>query len=1191
MAVVHQPVPQYRGVWATTQDGFRQGIGDEGGEDSAEGIGGTGDAGGGAPRLPEMGPGRRPGGSGKGGRPLGTGRNTRKTLRQGYARALAIFLQATDANKLFVACGVDKPGDAHLEAIDQYVMGALHDGPYRGQVWPVDAVVGAVARFNLAEMNAFSDPMLVCCWVSSRGNVACTCIQSIRYEASLDPDRRAVPHADCDHATDFLHALRALADALEIPADALLSYFGALGHDDTPTGPVGRRSRSRRPRQPTTALDEVEVFDTGGLPIAVVLSGVGIRRVPAPVKCARKATSCCYCVSSRASSCTHVLSTRHLRQGDIPRTAAAGGTAAQGAADDGGADGALANGAAKRKAAQTSISRLRLSPFDCRKSILVDVEIFDHARRKESFIIKVPKSCSACGTDRGGAELQVVKDGVILSHMGFCSMVLQAYDCSSCGRWVCADGREQGVVILSSCTAASVSLVRHFCQEVAVEGDAFSKMFRSWWVKARGRSRAGVFPRLSQSRSRRTVSRLMSAGLRLMSMNVPHWCFDCSRCCVKGRYRVVTADGIWLGYLRRLITNYYEHYSERCDPNKDLLAAASLVASEWVRRFIRLCVTHPEQAITVAGDQRRSAISALAILCPTTLPDSMLWSSLAVDPVALRVRAMLADVWHLPTCVVQLVKGLLAATTKTIAAAVAAGKPQAETAADRELQGCLRAWLTTPRLENRHLATAALPVPAAAAPIVAPPAPLGDGLPGAGPVGGGPAGVNVAAAAGGGGGGGQLLGGGVAPAAPDGARRGLLPRITSLPENMVPGLVSFCVALVVDPVVSPFKPHHVGPLRSLAALLRDEDAADKVTALCHAASQQTVTEESVPVGTDYPLVLMVWEVQMLLVFLTSLKLLDGSLFELAFSVAAVLDDVCERIEAYHAAALLEPNSAALFQYRWAGDGKTPQQMREFFLSQFPNASDDPLVTGLYFPGRLQCRATAFAATEQPDTGTCAKNYQAARKSFTPGAFLICCACSHPRVLGFVVLDKREGPPALLNTIISRFAVLPEYIIYDFGCGAVRSTLTKLPWLLRDSTVTSDEFHVVNHVCSIALDPRSFLTLNKANTVAHEQRNRAIKLLSRVLRASGQTEYTRVLSYHTFIHNIRAHARLAFSNPLPEVYDFGRFFFSREACLCGCGFAVTNPFAVDDLSGSDDSGASSEPHSPLPGGSDSSNSPA
>jgi len=63
-----------------------------------------------------------------------------------------------------------------------------------------------------------------------------------------------------------------------------------------------------------------------------------------------------------------------------------------------------------------------------------------------------------------------------------------------------------------------------------------------------------------------------------------------------------------------------------------------------------------------------------------------------------------------------------------------------------------------------------------------------------------------------------------------------------------------------------------------------------------------------------------------------------------------------------------------------------------------------------------------------------------------------------------------------------------------------------------------------------------------NTVAHEQRNRTIKLLARVLRASGQGDYTRVLAYHMFVHNVRAHARSAAAAALPDVYDFGRFYF-------------------------------------------------
>jgi len=203
-------------------------------------------------------------------------------------------------------------------------------------------------------------------------------------------------------------------------------------------------------------------------------------------------------------------------------------------------------------------------------------------------------------------------------------------------------------------------------------------------------------------------------------------------------------------------------------------------------------------------------------------------------------------------------------------------------------------------------------------------------------------------------------------------------------------------------------------------------------------------------------------------------------------------------------------------------------------------------------GRPLCRASAFERTEKAQLGVCSKNYQDARKSHSPGAFIICCACSHPKVLGFVVLDKREGPPALLDAVITRFAKLPRFIVYDFGCGAVRSALGKLPWLLAGSTVVSDAFHVINHVCSKFLAPALFSVLKHINTVAHEQRNRAIKALKRVLAASGQVEYTSILTYLMLVHNIRAAARDASTAPLPEAFDFSTIYFSRVSCACGCG---------------------------------------
>lgn len=114
---------------------------------------------------------------------------------------------------------------------------------------------------------------------------------------------------------------------------------------------------------------------------------------------------------------------------------------------------------------------------------------------------------------------------------------------------------------------------------------------------------------------------------------------------------------------------------------------------------------------------------------------------------------------------------------------------------------------------------------------------------------------------------------------------------------------------------------------------------------------------------------------------------------------------------------------------------------------------------------------------------------------------------------------------------------------------MRSALGKLPWLLAISTVVSDAFHIVNHVFSKFFAPPSFTGLKHVNTVAHEQRNRAIKALKRVLAATGQVEYTSILSYRMLVHNIRAAARDQTTAALPEAFDFfNLLLFEGAVCM-------------------------------------------
>ena len=105
------------------------------------------------------------------------------------------------------------------------------------------------------------------------------------------------------------------------------------------------------------------------------------------------------------------------------------------------------------------------------------------------------------------------------------------------------------------------------------------------------------------------MARLMSTGRRLTAEHPPKWPFNCRKCVKDGRNRVVSADGIWLGHLPRRAVTAFEDYCESCLPEAGLLDKASLIPSECVKRFVRLCLTHPEKAISVTRGGRHSWLS------------------------------------------------------------------------------------------------------------------------------------------------------------------------------------------------------------------------------------------------------------------------------------------------------------------------------------------------------------------------------------------------------------------------------------------------------------------------------------------------------------------------------------------------------------------------------------------------------
>jgi len=101
-------------------------------------------------------------------------------------------------------------------------------------------------------------------------------------------------------------------------------------------------------------------------------------------------------------------------------------------------------------------------------------------------------------------------------------------------------------------------------------------------------------------------------------------------------------------------------------------------------------------------------------------------------------------------------------------------------------------------------------------------------------------------------------------------------------------------------------------------------------------------------------------------------------------------------------------------------------MVAYFKERYPGASSSTSATGVYTPGRDQCRAEPFDKGDKTSCGTCEKGDNSSEK-YSDGVLTLCCACTHPKILGIVVLDRKKSPQVLINALLTRFRRLPRYL--------------------------------------------------------------------------------------------------------------------------------------------------------------------
>lgn len=374
----------------------------------------------------------------------------------------------------------------------------------------------------------------------------------------------------------------------------------------------------------------------------------------------------------------------------------------------------------------------------------------------------------------------------------------------------------------------------------------------------------------------------------------------------------------------------------------------------------------------------------------------------------------------------------------------------------------------------------------------------------------------------------------------------LYPAVKNLEKDSRRELLSFLTAITIDSVVLPCRPAHAPTVRQLASCSRREEAGAALGELLALATsdKKDAVDESNSAMVD-----LLRELRFVQLGLRSCLPFFKELSRLPCVLADGLLCVADAIERFVAEWQAGPEATVDYQNKWEGKGRSQADMSRAFRKAYPFAARNYEMTGTCAPSLPQCRPQRFLWQEVLSTGMCSKHYAKAH-NFSPGAMTFCCGCKHPLILEFSVLNRKEAPQVLLSMLLTRFARVPRFLINDFACGAFRVALGKLGWLLMDCTVVSDRFHIFNHLCSDAFDPRSYAKMDGVDTGAPEQRNAPIRRIQTTLQGMGVVPYTNLLAYQTAILNHEAQTKWSLGvDRLPEDVDLAGEYFKRFPCSC------------------------------------------
>ena len=939
------------------------------------------------------------------------------------------------------------------------------------------------------------DRHVICTWVGRRGMVRCSCIGSTLFQSISVGGTFETPC--CVHAHSFYGFFREVFDLQGFPSQCLLEKMRLLA--------THVASKVEMPVPYTCFKGSVILQPSKESPEQ---SETGSRWVPIRKNLKVGSLTCAFCDNESANNCYHIREWRKFKENLIVDPTASEPDQGMGYSTTESAA-AIAMGLdADFDKPRAGRSHLPIEPINCAASVRFDDSLRSYvtgevrngeigAVYRKIYVVKAPCYCNECGEHRKESSRKLFSEGILSSSYGPVRMQVETFKCGSeeCRSLVFEEGRRAHIVFYSLTSASTHAFMRREVQAVVSAGIKITSRFENYVREKIEDRSSGLFPSQVRVRGIRTLTNLFALTLQLMVMDPPPQLFSCRNCGGgkwQGEAPDLCIDAIWAGCDRG--TSYpFVTVSEKCDalpapnqhgkPGKNQVRPKTGLFVDETAGIVLLAALRGERDFM--SDRRLlPALSVLRVLCPAldghcrecrpifsvspgTAENMYMLATVRAVTEALFKRGELES--RIATAIIPFLKKEMNKRPETGVPSTSEPDPK-------------RRKKETPRAKS----LSPFCVPAVSSIILA----LGSdqnrvGLPALATEGG----VCWTDAA------------------------------YSISERARKNMMGFYRVIIQGPLTQFILKSDLESWGDTALQMLSLDEADLRGYIvnCFRESGRHVLKSR----------------RILMAAINGVLELQSSSDTVGCRYHHLIGDLMQAagIVVSHFYTLYDAFTdelASAMTYRRNWERTSVRRFRSYIRRRKRDyeGHNDVFRSGMFFPNYPQVRPLSFNDMsdfkgKHRDYGMCGTHYNSLRDDFTPGAITCCCSCRHPIIFGFKILERGEGPRAVMDMLMSRFPKLPRFIVYDFACGLLKSSQHTLWWAILDTTFLSDRFHIGNHTCHNGFHPDSHNEMNGRNTLSHEQRNRPIAKMKESLRNCSQVLYTSLLSYHTIYLNLQA----------------------------------------------------------------------